>query len=95
MNCISNFQVEGGSFLSLKMSWSQKLLYHDGEFCLRVPFRFPAYVTPVGKKISKKEKILLNLNSGTGTEVICRSTSHPLKVNHGQNSEGPFSFWSI
>nr|XP_048335853.1 uncharacterized protein LOC107435459 isoform X2 [Ziziphus jujuba var. spinosa] len=73
-------QIEGGSFLSLKMSWSQKLLYHDGgEFCLRVPFSFPAYVTPVAKKISKKEKILLNMNSGTGTEVICRSTSHPLK----------------
>lgn len=90
-NCISNFQIEGGSFLSLKMSWSQKLLYHDGgEFCLRVPFSFPAYVTPVAKKISKKEKILLNMNSGTGTEVICRSTSHPLKVNHGPNSDGPF-----
>lgn len=74
-------QVEAGSFLSAKISWSQKLLYSAGEFCLRLPFSFPSYVTPVGKKIPKKEKILLNVNSGTSTEVLCKSTSHPLKVN--------------
>lgn len=73
-------QIEGGSFLSIKASWSQKILYNIDQFCLRVPFSFPAYVNPVGKKISKKEKILLNINPGTATEVVCRSASHPLKV---------------
>ncbi|KAL2462377.1 inter-alpha-trypsin inhibitor heavy chain-related [Forsythia ovata] len=72
-------QVDGGSFLSLKISWSQKLLYQDGQYCLNVPFTFPSYVVPIGKKVSEKEKILLNVNSGTGTEVFCKSSSHPLK----------------
>ncbi|GLU14227.1 hypothetical protein SLE2022_308100 [Rubroshorea leprosula] len=72
-------QVEGGSKLSIKVSWSQKLLYQDGRFCLNVPFTFPVYVIPVGKKISKREKIVLNVNTGIGTEILCQCTSHPLK----------------
>jgi hypothetical protein len=74
------FQVDGGSTLSIKISWSQKLSYHDGKFGINVPFSFPAYVNPVGKKISKREKMLLKVNSGTGKEIIYKSTSHPLKV---------------
>jgi hypothetical protein len=62
------------------MKWSQKILFHDGEFGLTVPFCFPSYVNPVGRKISKKEKIFLKLNSGTANEVLCKATSHPLKV---------------
>ncbi|KAM6599945.1 hypothetical protein CsatA_019554 [Cannabis sativa] len=73
-------QVDGGSILSISMSWSQKLVYNDGQFTLNVPFTFPDYVTPVVKKISKKEKIELNVNAGTGTEVLCQAVSHPLKV---------------
>ncbi|XP_030510765.2 uncharacterized protein LOC115725393 isoform X1 [Cannabis sativa] len=72
-------QVDGGSILSISMSWSQKLVYNDGQFTLNVPFTFPDYVTPVVKKISKKEKIELNVNAGTGTEVLCQAVSHPLK----------------
>ncbi|XP_057505337.1 uncharacterized protein LOC130788606 isoform X1 [Actinidia eriantha] len=72
-------QVEGGSNLFVKVNWSQKLSYEDGQFCLSLPFSFPAYVKPVGKKITKREKILLNVNSGTGTEVLLRTSSHPLK----------------
>ncbi|GMQ08117.1 hypothetical protein CsSME_00051994 [Camellia sinensis var. sinensis] len=72
-------QVEGGSNIFMKASWSQKLLYEDGKFCLRVPFSFPAYVKPVGKKIAKREKITLSVNPGTGTEVLCKTSSHPLK----------------
>ncbi|KAG6733248.1 hypothetical protein I3842_01G217500 [Carya illinoinensis] len=72
-------QVLGGSTLSIKMSWSQKLIYRDGRFCLNVPFSFPAYVNPVGKTISKREKILVKVNPGTGTDFLCGSTSHPLK----------------
>ncbi|KAG6727555.1 hypothetical protein I3842_02G131900 [Carya illinoinensis] len=72
-------QVDGGTTLSIKMSWSQKLIYLGGQFCLNVPFSFPAYVNPVGKKISKREKIFLKVNSGTGRELLCRSISHPLK----------------
>ncbi|XP_057967864.1 uncharacterized protein LOC131157597 isoform X2 [Malania oleifera] len=72
-------QVDGGSNLSIKASWSQKLLYCNQQFSLEIPFSFPEYVTPAGKRISKKEKIQLNVNSGIGTEVLCRATSHPLK----------------
>lgn len=47
-----------------------------------MPFSFPAYVNPVGKKVAKGEKISLSVNMGDGTEVLCQTTSHPLKVNH-------------
>ncbi|XP_024021682.1 uncharacterized protein LOC112091688, partial [Morus notabilis] len=72
-------EVDGGSIISVKISWSQKLLYKDSQFSLNIPFNFPEYVTPVVKKISKKEKIQLNVNVGTGTEVLCKTVSHPLK----------------
>ncbi|XP_010537667.1 PREDICTED: inter-alpha-trypsin inhibitor heavy chain H3-like isoform X3 [Tarenaya hassleriana] len=72
-------QVDGGTNLCIKMSWSQKLLYVDGQFSVDVPFNFPEYVTPAVKKISKKEKIHLNLNAGAGTEILCKGSSHPLK----------------
>lgn len=48
-----------------------------------MPFSFPEYVTPAVKKLPKKEKILLNVNSGTGTEIVCKTTSHALKVQLG------------
>ncbi|KAA8540232.1 hypothetical protein F0562_024205 [Nyssa sinensis] len=94
-------QVDGGSRLSIKVTWSKKLLYQDGLFCLSVPFSFPAYVIPVGKKISNREKILLNVNSGTGTEVLCKTSSHPLKELRRQVGKLGFSYeaevltWSI
>ncbi|KAK8675783.1 hypothetical protein V6N13_033846 [Hibiscus sabdariffa] len=72
-------QVDGGSNISVKVSWSQKLSYQDGQFCLNVPFSFPAYVNPAGKKIAKREKIQLNVNSCTGTELLIKCGSHPLK----------------
>ncbi|KAJ4954091.1 hypothetical protein NE237_030923 [Protea cynaroides] len=72
-------KIDGGSNLSIKMSWSQKIFYSDGQFSLTVPFSFPKYVTPAGKRISKREEIQLNVNYGTGTEVLCKTTSHPLK----------------
>ncbi|XP_055824533.1 uncharacterized protein LOC129893066 [Solanum dulcamara] len=72
-------QVDGGTYISVTIRWSQKLLYCNGQLTLDVPFSFLDFVTPAGKKISKKEKIQLNVNSGPGTEVICKSTSHPLK----------------
>lgn len=72
-------QVDGGTNLSIKISWSQKLLYHDGEFSLGVPFSFPEYVTPASKKIPKREKIQLTVHPCDGTEVLCRTVSHPLK----------------
>ncbi|KAI3447228.1 hypothetical protein Pfo_003893 [Paulownia fortunei] len=71
--------IDGGTNLSVKLRWSQKLMYHDGQFTLNIPFNFPDYVTPAGKKISKHEKIQLNVNSGPGTEILCKMTSHPLK----------------
>lgn len=45
-----------------------------------MPFTFPEFVTPAGKKMSKKEKIEVNVNPGTENEVLCKTTSHPLKV---------------
>ncbi|KAK4756876.1 hypothetical protein SAY87_007003 [Trapa incisa] len=72
-------QVDGGSNLSVKISWSQKLLFSDGQYTLSVPFAFPEFVTPVGKKMSKKEKIEVNVNPGTKNEVLCKTTSHPFK----------------
>ncbi|XP_077236398.1 uncharacterized protein LOC143877948 isoform X2 [Tasmannia lanceolata] len=72
-------QVDGGSILSIKVSWSQKLLYTDGQFSLSVPFNFPEYVNPSGKRYATAEKIQLNVNTGIAKEVICKTTSHPLK----------------
>ncbi|CAL0315471.1 unnamed protein product [Lupinus luteus] len=72
-------QLRGGSIFSIKIRWSQKILFHNGQFSLSVPFSFPSYVTPVGKRISKKEKIILEVNSGAATEVLCNTISHPLK----------------
>ncbi|KAH9804688.1 VWFA domain-containing protein [Citrus sinensis] len=72
-------QIDGGSYLSIRLRWSQKLSYRDGEFSVNVPFKFPEYVTPAIKKIPKREKIHLNVNAGTGTEVLCNTSSHPLK----------------
>jgi len=74
-------QLRGGSVFSTKIRWSQKILFHDGQLSLCVPFSFPSYVNPAGKRISKKEKIFLKVNSGFATEVLlCKTTSHPLKV---------------
>ncbi|KAI8553301.1 hypothetical protein RHMOL_Rhmol05G0004300 [Rhododendron molle] len=76
--------VDGGSNLSIKVSWSQRLLHSKGQFSLSIPFSFPQYVTPAGKKISKKEKIQLNVDSGPGTGLLCETTSHPLKEQRRQ-----------
>ncbi|KAK7349311.1 hypothetical protein VNO77_06581 [Canavalia gladiata] len=72
-------QFKGGSIFSVKIKWSQKISFHDGQFSLCVPFSFPSYVNPIGRKISKKEKIFLKVNSGAAMEVLCKTTSHPLK----------------
>ncbi|XP_048234434.1 inter-alpha-trypsin inhibitor heavy chain H6 isoform X2 [Ricinus communis] len=72
-------QVVGGTTISVKVTWSQKLTYNEGQFCLNIPFSFPAFVNPVAKKITKREKILLNVNSGVSKEILFRCTSHALK----------------
>ncbi|KAK8545266.1 hypothetical protein V6N12_026103 [Hibiscus sabdariffa] len=74
-------QIDGGSNISIKLRWSQKLLYNKGQFSLTVPFRFPEYVTPAVKKISKKERIQLNVNSTIAMGISCKAISHPLKVS--------------
>lgn len=74
------FQIDGGTYISVTIRWSQKLLYRDGQFTLSIPYSFPVYVTPVGKKISKKEKIQFKVNCGPQAEVSCKAISHPLKV---------------
>ena len=73
-------KVEGGSYVHVNVRWSQKLTYQDHEFCLRIPFTFPAYVVPVVKGTSNKEKVSLNVISGMETEVMCNRSSHPLMV---------------
>ncbi|KAK9131454.1 hypothetical protein Sjap_011941 [Stephania japonica] len=72
-------QVEGGANISVKVRWSQKLLYNAGQFSLCVPFSFPEFVNPAAKVVSQTEKIELNINSGTSKELLCKNTSHPLK----------------
>ncbi|KAI3694431.1 hypothetical protein L1987_77396 [Smallanthus sonchifolius] len=74
-------KVDGGSNLSIKVRWSQKVVYKDGEFILSVPFSFPEYVTPASKKLPKKERIQVDVNYGptTTTEAVCKTSSHPLK----------------
>lgn len=72
-------KVEGGSNISMRVRWSQKLQYEDGKFCLNVPFSFPSYINPVGRKFKKREKMFLYVNPGTGTEILCKTCSHPLK----------------
>ncbi|RWR81231.1 60S ribosomal protein L10a [Cinnamomum micranthum f. kanehirae] len=74
-------EVDGGSNLSIKVSWLQQLLYTNGQFCLSVPFDFPEYITPPGKRFPTTEKIQLNVNSGLAMEVTFNTASHPLKVS--------------
>lgn len=50
-------------------------------FSLNVPFTFPDFVNPAGKRMAKKEKIQINVNAVTGSEVQCKTISHPLKVH--------------
>ncbi|XP_023530597.1 uncharacterized protein LOC111793097 [Cucurbita pepo subsp. pepo] len=83
-------QIDGGTTLSITMRWSQKLSYREGNLTLDVPFTFPEYVIPAGKKMSKKEKIALNVNVGSAAEVLCRTTSHPLKES--MRKPGKLSF---
>ncbi|XP_017255565.1 uncharacterized protein LOC108225246 isoform X2 [Daucus carota subsp. sativus] len=85
-------EVDGGSSLHVKVRWSQKLVYEDGQFCLCIPFSFPTYVTPVESNTTKSEKILVNLKAGIPAPVQCRSTSHSLKeLQHG-DQELVFSY---
>ncbi|KAK7411845.1 hypothetical protein VNO78_03288 [Psophocarpus tetragonolobus] len=87
-------QIDGGSNLSVKISWYQKILYSNDEFCLNVPFTFPDYVNPVGKRMPKKEKIEINVNAISGSELLCKTMSHPLKKVR-QNAGGTgFSYES-
>nr|KYP62199.1 Inter-alpha-trypsin inhibitor heavy chain H1 [Cajanus cajan] len=72
-------KIDGGSILSVKISWHQKIQYSNDMFCLNVPFNFPDFVNPVGKRMAKKEKIEINVNAVTGSELICQSMSHTLK----------------
>ncbi|XP_052620011.1 uncharacterized protein LOC111910089 [Lactuca sativa] len=86
-------QVDGGSIIHVKVRWSQKLVYQDNEFFLSIPFTFPSYVLPLKNKIPQMEKLLVNVNSGTGTEITCTSTSHPLKeVQRKPAGEASFSY---
>lgn len=87
-------KVDGGSTLSIKVRWMQKLLYHNGEFSLIVPFSFPEYVTPHVKKLPRKEKIQLNVTTGTGTEIVCKTSSHPLKGLRREVGKLGFSYES-
>lgn len=85
-------QVGGGSSISVKVRWSQKLQYEENQFCLRVPFSFQPYVIPVGMKICKRERILLNVNCSVGLEILCGSGSHPLKEVRRQAGMLGFSY---
>ncbi|KAL9235503.1 hypothetical protein vseg_010256 [Gypsophila vaccaria] len=84
-------KVDGGSTISVVARWSQKLVYREGQLCLSLPFSFPAYVTPV-RKLLCNEKILVTVNSGSRTEVLCHSATHPLKELRRQDDKFSFSY---
>ncbi|GAB2291601.1 hypothetical protein Dimus_025857 [Dionaea muscipula] len=84
--------VDGGTNLLIKLSWSQKVLYYNGDSIISVPFSFPEFVLPAGRKVPKKEKILLSINSGEGFEVVCKTTSHPLKERRCEVGTLSFSY---
>ncbi|KAK9066149.1 hypothetical protein SSX86_013470 [Deinandra increscens subsp. villosa] len=85
-------QVDGGSDIHVKFRWSQKLVYQNNDFSLSVPFTFPAHVVPVVKPNSIKEKVLLNVYSGTSNQIVCNISSHPLKETRRQAGELGFSY---
>ncbi|XP_074348599.1 uncharacterized protein LOC141687284 isoform X1 [Apium graveolens] len=85
-------QVDGGSSLRVKARWSQKMVYENGQFGLCIPFSFPTYVMPVESNSIKEEKILLSLKAGTGTQLLCKTTSHPLKELQKGDDEFVFSY---
>ncbi|KAF6146748.1 hypothetical protein GIB67_009034 [Kingdonia uniflora] len=85
-------QVEGGSNFSIKLIWSQTLLYDTSQFSLSIPFSFPSYVNPIGNNISRREKIHLNVNSGSGIEPTCKATTHPLKEVRRHTGQVCFSY---
>ncbi|KAK7281314.1 hypothetical protein RIF29_09182 [Crotalaria pallida] len=85
-------QIDGGSNLSVKISWSQKILYYEDTLSLNVPFTFPDFVNPAGKRMLRKEKIEINVNAAAGSELLCKTMSHPLKeVRRNAGSMG-FSY---
>ncbi|THU44622.1 hypothetical protein C4D60_Mb02t09320 [Musa balbisiana] len=85
-------QVNGGVDISIRVRWSQKLIYKDGQFFVTVPFNFPKYITPFAKIFLKKEKIYLNVNPGTGKEIMLHTTSHPLKEKKRQAGKLTFLY---
>ncbi|WOH08994.1 hypothetical protein DCAR_0728445 [Daucus carota subsp. sativus] len=85
-------EIDGGSNISIKVRWSQKLLYQDGQYTLTIPYSFPEFVTPAGKKMPKKEKIQLTVNAGPGTQVSCKTISHPLKELKRQGGQQGFLY---
>ncbi|XP_071685578.1 uncharacterized protein [Rutidosis leptorrhynchoides] len=85
-------QVEGGSSINVKVKWSQKLLFQGNDFCLNVPFTFPVHVFPVFKKSPCREKIVLNVDSGTCTAIMCNIASHPIKELKKQSGQLCFMY---
>ncbi|KAK2412381.1 hypothetical protein QL285_047581 [Trifolium repens] len=72
-------QIDGGSNLSIKINWSQKVVCSNGEYSLNVPFTFPEFINPAGKRMAKREKIRLNVDVVAGSELLFKTTSHPLQ----------------
>ncbi|GMI97852.1 hypothetical protein like AT1G19110 [Hibiscus trionum] len=84
-------KVDGGTYFSIKLHWSQKLTYNDGQFFLTVPFSFPEFVNPPIKNIARKEKIQLNVHSGIATGMV-QATSHPFKELRCETGEFGFLY---
>ncbi|XP_039014344.1 uncharacterized protein LOC120144317 [Hibiscus syriacus] len=84
-------KIDGGTSVSIKLHWSQKLSYNDGQLTLTVPFSFPEFVNPSIRKIARKEKIQLNVNSGIATGMV-QATSHPFKELRSETGEIGFLY---
>ncbi|KAK8348604.1 hypothetical protein V6Z12_A06G090700 [Gossypium hirsutum] len=72
-------KIDGGTYISMKLHWSQKSSYNDGKFTLTVPFNFPEFVTPAIRQIPKKERIQLNVSSGIASGIVYQAVSHPFQ----------------
>ncbi|KAI4386921.1 hypothetical protein MLD38_004798 [Melastoma candidum] len=83
-------EVEGGSTLSIKVNWSQKLEYREHQYCLSIPFSFPPYVNPRTKQ--KNEMVILSVSSGTSAGILFGHSSHPLKEVHRDAGKVDFAY---
>jgi hypothetical protein len=72
-------QVEGGSKLTLKITWFQPMTFAEGLYSLRVPFVFPETILPFATELASITKIKCTINTGTNDPVEVGKFDNPMK----------------